>query len=478
MRSAISTTNLPAERVDRVPFKSKFSYALGGTTDIFGHWLYNGMANPVFTSYFGLSPTLVSVALFITRLVDAFTDPLFGWMSDNTRSRWGRRRPYILVGSILSGLALPCLFMASKSWSRDQIFWFMVLSASLYAPIISAYNMPYQSLGAELTPSYHERTSIMSYRAYAQKLSGIVTGAGFWFATRPVFNDPMTGKPDVGRGAMWAGAICGSVMIVSGVMNFLNVRERYYVKAQAQEKIGFSAMFRQTFRCRPYLVLLGVAMVYAIPTGLVGTLGYYVTTYYVFPGDLVRSAEVIGAANVAYALCGIAGVPVAAWLSSTLGKKRALTAVLASGLVAFASSWWLYTPEYPWLSVVGSAANGFSATGLWVVLPSMCIDVIDFDELHSRKRLEGAFQSAFAWVLKVGMSASMLIVGPMLDLAGFDAGAGGIQRPGVLLGIRILFVGIPVVALVVALALLQKFPLTQEKMRVIRAELEARRGTV
>lgn len=478
MPNASFTSSQSPEWMDRVPFKSKFSYALGGTTDIFGHWLYNGMANPVFASYFGLSPTLVSIALFLTRLVDAFTDPLFGWMSDNTRSRWGRRRPYILIGSILSGLTLPCLFMASKSWSQAQIFWFMVLSACLYAPLISAYNMPYQSLGAELTPSYHERTSIMSYRAYAQKLSGIVTGAAFWFATRPMFNDPATGKADVARGAMWAGVICGAVMIVAGAMNFINVRERYYVKARAQEKVRFLSTFRQTFRCRPYLTLLGVAMVYAIPTGLVGTLGYYVTTYHVFPGDLVRSAEILGAANAAYALCGIAGVPVAAWSSQKFGKKRALTFVLVTGLLAFVSSWWLYTPRYPWLSVVCNGANGFSATGLWVVLPSMCIDVIDFDELHSHKRLEGAFQSAFAWVLKLGMSASMLIVGPMLDLTGFDAGAGGAQRPEALLWIRIWFVGIPVAALIAALVLLHHFPLTQERMRDIRAELEARRGTV
>jgi GPH family glycoside/pentoside/hexuronide:cation symporter len=140
------------EKEDKLPFKAKFSYAMGGTTDIFGHWLYNGLANPVFVTFFGLTPTLVRGAVGATRLVDAFTDPLFGWISDNTRSHWGRSRPFILVGSILAGLTLPCLFMVPKSLSQHQIFWFMLISAALYAPIISAYNMPYQSLGAELTP--------------------------------------------------------------------------------------------------------------------------------------------------------------------------------------------------------------------------------------------------------------------------------------------------------------------------------------
>lgn len=480
--SQIASAGEPApapEAEDRVPFLAKFSYAMGGTTDIFGHWLYNSLANPVFNVFLGLSPTQVGIALGLTRFVDAFTDPLFGWISDNTRSKWGRRRPFILFGSILAGFSLPFLFFVSKDWGTTQIFWFMVLSASLYAPIISAYNMPYQSLGSELTPSYHERTSIMSWKAVTQKTSGMLIGGALWFATRPMFNDPVTGQPDVARGAMWAAAAFGAVMILSGLMNFFFVPERYYEKAKEQAKIGFVSVFRETFRCRPYLILLGIALVYAIPTGLVGTLGFYATTYYVFPGDLARSSEIGFWSGVAYAVMGIMGVPVAAGLSRRYGKKWALSYTLVAGLVAFASSWWLFTPKAPLLSVLCNGLNGFSATGLWVVLPSMCVDIVDYDELSSGKRLEGAFQSTFAWVLKVGMSMSMLVVGPLLDfVTGFDAKLGGNQAPETLLWIRVLFAGIPCAALIVALILVRLFPLTQERMSGIRAELEARRGQV
>jgi len=466
------------EKEDKVPFKAKFSYAMGGTTDIFGHWLYNGIANPVFVTFFGLTPTMVSWAVGGTRMVDAFTDPIAGWVSDNTRSKWGRRRPFILFGSILAGLMLPCLFMVPRSFSHHQIFLFMLISAALYAPIISAYNMPYQSLGSELTPSYHERTSIMSWKAYTQKLSGLVTGSAFAFATLPMFYDRSIGKVDMARGTMWFAAICGAIMILSGVMNFFNVKERYYEKAKTQEKIKFLNIFSETFRCKPYLVLLGVALVYAIPTGLVGSLGYYATTYYVCPGDLHKAGVISMWAGVSYALMGICGVPVAAGVSRKYGKKWALTYTLAAGVIAFASSWWLYNPNHPWLCVLANGFNGFSATGLWVVLPSMCVDVVDYDEVHSGKRLEGAFNSTFAWVLKVGMSVSMLLVGPVLDsFTGFDAKL-EVQAPETLLWIRVLFVAIPVVALIAALLLLQLFKLTPQKMAAIRAELEARRGTV
>jgi GPH family glycoside/pentoside/hexuronide:cation symporter len=419
----------------------------------------------------------VSWATGTTRLVDAFTDPLFGWISDNTRSRWGRRRPFILFGSIAAGIALPCLFMAQKSWGTEAIFWFMIISAALYAPIISAYNMPYQSLGSELTPDYHERTSIMGWKAVTQKLSGMLLGGGLWFATRPMFNDPITGKPDVARGAMWAAAIAGGVMILSGLMNFFFVKERYYKKAKDQSKVAFRSMF-STFTCRPYLVLLGTALVYAVPTGLVGTLGFYVLTYHVYGGDMAASAGVSFWCGVGYAVCGVASVPVASWLSRRVGKRRALTYTLAVGLVAFISSYWLYTPHNPWLSVVANGLNGFSATGLWVILPSMCVDVVDYDEIKSGKRREGAYMSTFSWVLKVGMSASMLVVGPMLDLTGFDAKLEGAQSAGAISWIRLLFAGIPTVALIVAFLLVQIYPLTRERMQKLREDLEAQRGTV
>jgi GPH family glycoside/pentoside/hexuronide:cation symporter len=466
------------EKEEKLPFLTKFSYAMGGTTDIFGHWLYNGLVNPVFVTFYGMTPTAVSAAVGSTRLVDAFTDLFFGWLSDNTRSKWGRRRPYILVGSILAGLALPCLFMVPSGWNQSQIFWFMLISAALYAPIISAYNMPYQSLGSELTPSYHERTNVMSWKAYTQKLSGMVTGAGFSFATLAMFNDA-TGKPDVARGATWFAAICGAVMILSGLMNFFYVRERYYQKARDQAKIQFFKVFSETFTCKPYLVLLGITLVYAIPTGLVGSFGYYATTYYVCPNDLHQAANINTWAGVSYALMGVAGVPVAAGFSRKYGKKWALMYTLCAGLFAFASSWWLYTPQHPWLAVFCNGLNGFSATGLWVVLPSMAADVVDFDELRSGKRLEGAFQASFTWVLKVGMSASMFIVGPILDnVTGFDSKLEGHQAPETLWWIRVLFAGIPVTALLLALVFLQFFPLTPAKMAEIRAQLEARRGQV
>jgi GPH family glycoside/pentoside/hexuronide:cation symporter len=458
--------------------KTKLAFALGGSTDIFGHWFYNGLVDPVYNVFLGLSPTQVSITRATTLLVDACSGLLFGWLSDNTRTRWGRRRPYVLFGSIISGLALPCLFLARPGWSQQQIFLYMILSAVLYAPLIAAYNTPYQSLGAELTPDYNERTTVQSYKGMMQKTAGALISGSLWFVNRPFFVDPATGHADVARGAVWAAAIAGGWMTLSGIVNFAFVKERYYGKAQTQARVGFGRMFRDAFQCKPYLVLLGTALVYAIPTGLVNTLGFYALTYHVFHGDMAASGAITFWSGLAYMACGFLGIVGANQLSRRIGKHKTLMCTLSIGLVAFGSSWWLYTPAYPALSIVCTGLNGFSATGLWVVLPSMSADVIDFDELSSKKRREGAYTATFSWVMKVGMMLSMLIGGPLLEATGFDAKLGGAQSPGAILGLRLAFAGIPVTALLIALVLIQFYPLGTERMRQIRTELELRRGTV
>jgi GPH family glycoside/pentoside/hexuronide:cation symporter len=138
----------------------------------------------------------------------------------------------------------------------------------------------------------------------------------------------------------------------------------------------------------------------------------------------------------------------------------------------------MYRPGNGWLIVLNTALTGFSSTGLWVVLPSMCVDVVDDDEIKSGQRREGAFTSWYSWVAKFGMALSLGLANYLLEAVGYRQSLGGAQTPETIWWIRFLFAGIPVVALLVALVLLAFYPLSQARMHVIRLELEARRGQV
>ncbi len=454
---------------------TKAAYALGGTIDIFGHWFYFGLMQPVFVGFLHLSPSLLGIAQASARLTDAFTDSYFGWRSDNTRTRWGRRRPYILVGSLLAGAALPCLFAASHTWSASTLFWFVLLTACGYAPILSCYNMPYQSLGAELTADTDERTAVMSWRGIVQTLAGVANAWAWWFTARPWFADA-DGVPNLARGAMWAGAIAGAVIMLAGIGNVLFVHERYYPLARLQERVGFRATTRQTFRCPPFRILLLTLVLFAVPTSMVGVFSWYVLYYHVLAGSPGVAAFYGGLAGTAYSILGAACIPGAAWLAAKVGKRQTLQGALYGGSVALAASFVLYTPAAPILSVVCHGLFGIVASGFfWVLLPSMLADIVDFDELEGGTRREGAFASTLSYVLKLGTTFTLLAAGPLVELTGFDPRR-ALQDATTITELRILFAVVPAVASLLAAIALGRYPLTRDTMNAIRARLEARRG--
>jgi GPH family glycoside/pentoside/hexuronide:cation symporter len=464
-------------RRDGPPIVVKAVYAFGGVVDIFGQWLYLCLMQPVFVGYFKLSPAHLSVAQATARIVDALSDSYVGWRSDNTRTRWGRRRPYMLAGSILAGLALPWLFAASRTWNASTMFVFVLVTACCYAPVLSCFNMPYQSLGAELTADSDERTTIASWRGVVQTLAGIANAWAWWFAIRPWFADA-DGTPNVARGAMMAGAAAGGLMILAGLANALLVKEPYYALAHKQDRVGFLAMTKQTFACRPFRILLLTLVLFAVPASMVGILGWYVQYYYVLAGRQEVASLYSGLSGTVYSILGAAAIPLASRLARKIGKKSALQWALLAGTLVLGSSFWLYTPAAPFLSVVCHGLFGIVASGFfWVLLPSMLADVVDFDELGGGKRREGAFSSTFSYVLKLGTTGTMLLSGPLVELVGFRS-RDAVQAPSTLMALRLMFALIPAAACALAIFALRKYPLARAAMAEIRTSLEARRGSV
>ena len=264
---------------DLVPISQKVGYGLGTYFDMWGHWLYPTIAFQIFGLYLGVSPYLIGWAVILNRVFDAVSDPVFGWLSDNTRSRWGRRRPFMLVGAILAGGCLPLLLAVVPGWSSWTYFWFMLISSAIYLPMVSCFNMPYQSLANELTPDYHERTNVFAVKNALQKLPELglfffgaffskvvwvgADSSNFWERIKLLFttteawaNAPDGAKPNMLLGAQVYLVLCGIVMIVCGLLCVYLVRERYYDKlvANRTDKISIKDTIWQTLKCRPFLI--------------------------------------------------------------------------------------------------------------------------------------------------------------------------------------------------------------------------------
>ena len=503
---------------------------LGSIHDMWGHWLYAALAYQVFNIYLGVSPAWIARALLVKLVFEAVWDSVFGWWSDNTRTRFGRRRPFILVGAVLAGLMLPVMMAVRPGWSEVQYFWFMVGSMALFVPIMSCFYMPFNSLGAEMTPDYHERTNLAAFRSAMQKVPEVAmfaaaafTTAGVWVAaswadvpTRLLalggqtvhwFGQVLGGlvaldfprlgtlmqtlfgwapavtgaKPNILLGAQVYLLILGVIMIFAGIWMFFLLRERYYEKlivARQQARVSIKETIWQALQCRPFRANLSMALAYGIGTSMVATLGYYATVYYVCRGDVAAGGTWNFWMGLSGMVLGLCGIPLYAYAAKRLGKKRGMMLVQLSAMAVFAATWWLYNPEMRWLQVFASGLIAFTSAGFWMLYGSISADVMDCDELATGKRREGAFSACGSWIMKFGMGLGNWASGEILANTGFDATLGGAQTPHAIFMIRFLLAAIPIAGLVLAFVMLARLGLTQERMAEVRTQLEARRGQV
>jgi len=470
---------------DRLPVLTKVCYGLGTALDMWGFWLYPAVAYAVFNIYLGVPPWLVGLALTLIRIYDAVSDPLAGWLSDNLRSRHGRRRPFILIAGIASGLGLPALFWVSPSWSQvtilglSAVFWYMMLSSLIYIPIVSAFSVPYNSLGAEMTPDYEERTSVMTYRSVMQKIFEVGNFYALRFTNLSWFLLPEVNKKNTLLGMQVYTAILGTLMALFALVIFLQVPERYYEKVvvKTARRIPLRSSFYETLKCRPFRLMMGFGASFTLGTSMVGALGYYATVYYVCRGNTIEGDNWNFWNGIAFMVGGLLGGPVLNRIAYWTEKRRAVVAAAAIGIFGYGGSWFLYTPLVPWLQTLAAGLMGMAAAGLWMLHGSIGADVIDYDEWQTGTRREGSFTACGSYLLKLGNAGGYFVSGLILDWAGFDRQV-DVQSPQTIFWIRAMLALIPIVGLLGVIFFVLQVPLSREKCKEIRAALEARRGTV
>ena len=364
--------------------------------------------------------------------------------------------------------------LIQPGWSETAYFWYLMITSGILITCVSCFNMPYQSLGAEMTPGYQERTSVFAYRGAIQKVAEIANFGAAAFFTMAVF------KGDILLGSKVGGSILGCLMIITGIVVFRGTKERYYQQAisnnSSQTKIVEA--FVGALKCKPFRTQLAMAFSYGTCTSMVGTLGLYTTVFYVCAGDWAVGGVWNLKMGVSMLTMGFLGVPFFSMLAHKTTKRKAMIVVLLLSIIAFASTWFLYTPSNPWLQVFASGFIAFTMAGFWMLYGAIGADVIDYDELDSGKRREGAFSACGSFFMKIGLAVGIGASGFLLECVGFDQALGGNQPEGTLTYMRLFLAGIPIAGLLFALYFIITFKLSKAKSGEIRTKLEERRGTV
>jgi glycoside/pentoside/hexuronide:cation symporter, GPH family len=470
---------------DRVPVKQKICYGLGKTTELYAVWLFKDVATPILNVGYGLSNIWIGWAFFIFRIWDAVTDPVMGWISDNVSTRWGRRRPFIVLGALLTGAIFPLAWFAPADWSPNAVFAYFIACGVVLYTAFTIWAMPYQSLGLEMTPDYHERTSVNSYLAATSKITSITM---FWALPFVIWlgvhlADVAATAPDgekLAAGMRILAVPLGAAIAIFGMLPGLFVQERYFQKVAAtqKEKVPFWLGLRQTLQNRPFRIIIGVAICFSLGGMMVGSMGRYVATYYVFNGDWAGGTKLHAYSQTIGFVTSLAAIPAFNWLARRYGKVRALQVSLITSAIGYLSTYWLYNAQYPYLMLLAGAFIAPALSGLWMIVPSLNADIVDDDELRHGRRREGSYASIFSWLIKAGQSAAILLSGYVMVWTGFDQALGRIQTPDTLANMRVCFATLPAAFYLIALVLLAYYPLTAARSAEIRQALETRRGKV
>jgi GPH family glycoside/pentoside/hexuronide:cation symporter len=420
------------------------------------------------------------------RLWDGVLDPIMGWISDNARTKWGRRRPFIFVGAIFAGLTYPLIWWFPTDLSQVGIMFWVIGFGILFYTFFTIWGVPYQSLLMEMTPDYNERTRVAAVRGYFQTVAGFVNGWVWWLSMLPIFwivKDGVEVASPV-NGMRYISIIIGIVIIIFGVLPAIFLKERYYETdlIQNQKQIKLVEGIKETFSNKPFIILSLLTVFFLMGQAIFDGYGRYVGTYYVLGGDWNEGAKFAGYGTFIYTVFSLMFIPIFRSLAEKIGKKKVLMIAISIALFSYLTTWWTNDPNYPYLMLVNTVFVGIGYAGLWLMLPSMQADIVDWDELKTGERREGSFSSIYSWVLKLSFMIGFLISGPLLEITGFDAETidkiDPVALDAVYTNMRIGYFVIPVAALTIALFLLNKFPITAEKAHEIRVELEERRGKV
>jgi GPH family glycoside/pentoside/hexuronide:cation symporter len=465
---------------DRVPMLQKAAFGAGhlvnnllpGALGVFMFFLLTA---------FGMDPFLAGLLGGLPRFYDAITDPIMGFLSDNTKSRFGRRRPYIFIGAILSGVLFAVLWQLSPDNSTTYNFWYFLIFSLIYLTGNTIFATPLIGLGYEMTSDYNERTRLM---AFSQTLGQIAWMIVPWFwvliANPNLFESQAVG---VRKLSIIVGAVC----MMLGVMPAIFCKGIDATNMEGRVKITYKTLFSnlmdlfrgivQVSKNKPFMKLCGATFLVFNGFQLVSSFSYFIIVFYMFRGDYGLAGNwPAWFSTVSAMITAFLVIPVISAIASRVGKRNAFVISTFISIIGYLLKWWGFNPENPWLMFMPLPLMVFGIGGLFTLMMSMTADVCDLDELNNgMPRKEGTFGAIYWWMVKLGQALALVLGGLVLKLVGFDQNA-AVQTAETITRLRIADIAIPAFTALLAILVMWKYDLTETKAREIKMMLIERRG--
>jgi GPH family glycoside/pentoside/hexuronide:cation symporter len=434
---------------------NKLGYACGAMSDNLIMNTYASLLFPVYNLALFINPAILGWAMAIPRFFDAITDPIMGNLSDNTRSRWGRRKPYVLAGTLACAVILPFLWLSPFTSDTGVFIWLSVLGI-LYFSAYTVFIIPYQALGFEMTTDYDERARLLAWPNYV----GMTTSFMLPWLPRLIDASIFGGLI---QGAIWVSIGVGFIVLFGGVMAVCSGRE--IAETEMQAKTPMLKALKEAVSNRSFLIVATANVV--VLTGLASfvNLSLYVNIFIIYEGNREAGLTLSGIAGSVYAGVSYLSVFVAVALSTRIGKKRAAQILLGVTLVGASSLWFTLRPDMPYLQLVSTVIIGLGLQGTWMTFFTMIGDVCEEDELRSGLRREGIYSAIGGFSRKMSVAAAAIIGGSMLNWIGFNAEVAAVSgMPAVVAAnLKAVFISGQTLAVLLGFLLMFFYPITRER---------------
>jgi len=466
-------------RMNKVSMGQKIAFGIGMLANqMFPAIL--GIFMVVLVQDLGFPGWMWGILFFLPRVFDSITDPIMGFISDNTKSRWGRRRQYVLIGAIIMGISFVIMWQLYRENGIDYNFMYFLLWSFVFYLGLTIFSVPYVAMGYEMSNDFHERTNIMAIAQWIGQWAWVIA-PWFWVI---MYDKGWFESADVATRelAIWVGIACTICAIVPAIFikSKSTLNENNYSPLTVKN-IGGSLKeiligFKEAFKSVPFRKLCIATFFIFNAFNTIAAFSFFIVVYHLFNGDAA-------AAGIWPTLFGSIGalittflvIPIVARMSKIMGKKNAFMLSQGISLIGYIMLWFLFIPGKPYMFIFALPFFSFGIGSLFTLMMSMTADVIDLDELKTMKRREGIFGAIYWWMVKFGLAIAGLLSGTIMSIVGFDPNI-VTQPEGAITGLRIFYSGFPILGTLIAMYAMRNYSINEERAKEIRMELEKRKN--